>query len=85
VQDVRVSKLFVSLAWRTKELEVSRRTTAIIDVLKDHELLFDIMLLKVSDTALRVRLEVLFRLDSLKRGRLLLGPTVKALDRLLSI
>ena len=60
MQDVRVAVCFlVGLAWRTQELEVSWCAAAIVDVFKDHELLFDIVLLEVCDTALGVRLEVL--------------------------
>lgn len=86
VHDVRVaSLLLLGLARRIKELEVSRGPAAIVDVLKDDELLFDIVLLEVGNAALGIGLKVLLRLHSLKRVRLLLRITMKALHRLLSI
>lgn len=73
VHDVRVaSLLLLGLARRIKELEVSRGPAAIVDVLKDDELLFDIVLLEVGNAALGIGLKVLLRLHSLKRVRLLL-------------
>ena len=86
VHDVRVaSLLLLGLARGTEELEVAGGPAAIVDVLKDDELLFDIVLLEVGNAALGIGLEVLLRLHSLKRGRLLLRTTVKALHRLFSI